>query len=86
MIKEVTEIHQKYQGEIKGLKEIIGKELEKEEKKRYQVEGVSLAETIRRLGGEVEAKKEEIKVKEKEVEGLNKEAAKQRQAVEDAQA
>jgi len=35
-----------------------------------------LAETIRRLGGEVEAKKEEIKVKEKEVEGLNKEAAK----------
>ena len=28
MIKEVTEIHSKYQGEIKGLKEIIGKELE----------------------------------------------------------
>ncbi len=35
MIKEVTEINQQYNNEIKGLKEIIGKELEKEEMKKY---------------------------------------------------
>ena len=35
MIKEVTEINQQNNDDIKGLKEIIGKELEKEEMKKY---------------------------------------------------
>lgn len=37
---------------------------------------MALGEAIRRLGGEVEAKREESKVKDKEVEELKKEAGK----------
>ena len=83
MISEVNQIHQKYQTEIKGLKEIIGKEVDKEEAKRFQVEGLALGEAIRKLGGEVETKKEEVKLQKNQVEELKKEAAKQKKALED---
>jgi hypothetical protein len=43
---------------------------------KYQVEGLPNGEAIKKLGGEVENKKEEIKLKDKEVEELKKDAAK----------
>lgn len=83
---EVMEMQQKSQAEVKALNEIIGKKLEKEETKRYIVEGISLGDAVRKLGGEVDAKKEEIKQKVGEIEALKKEVDESKKGLSDSQA
>lgn len=84
MMTEVMEMQQKSQAEVKALNETIGKKLEKEETKKYSVDGISLGDAVRKLGGEVETKMEEIKQRLGEIEALKKEVGESKKGLSEA--
>lgn len=83
---EVIEMQQKSHADVKALNETIGLKLEKEELKKYSVEGMSLSEAVRRLGGEAERKDGDIKKRVEEIEAIKKEVGELKKELSESQA